>query len=641
MVVAATGVLLVLQGWKSRIPNFDMLTTIDAAQALVESGRLPDRGVLTSFQSFTPPGAAWLMAPGVALFRDSRLFEYIGSLGLYVGTIVGIFLLARRYVGQAGAVLAAALYGFSALGLTAGTTLWQRYPIHCFTVWTVYWTARWTDENRPIWLAAALLTWAVGIYVFLEMLPIIFALPVIWVLRRPAIHVGPLVAVAALTAAVWYPYVVFEFDRGFVDLRSQILRQSIRQVNFSQSWCDPSIAPAAWGGDAAGRLREVSAAPRSGAVSVRRWLSDRMGITVSELLLATFRYHPAIPAAARVLLMATLVGMIGLFGGSSFAPRSPLNPQQTWRRRLFWLAVGAALVALAGNELVFAHVVSLDGVLEASSISTIREIQATLLITAVIVLASRRAMATVIVRAAETWSARDDSVRADALIVSLAVPWLLLFLVADGENRFWWLWPLQVIPLAASVTYVASRLALPFWLARLGAAALVLIVAANTVLLGRIDSWAHQGWSGQDAFEIQAVDRIARLMGETGQRQASIGYEVDIWRFMAESNVADSRYKVGADFDLLLKYRHGIVNQNRCAEGVSQGDTYRIVQIATVKAANPDGNNRIVATREPAFEPTPAVGIYQVLQQQPASASARTAPKQAILPAGAVAPSNK
>ena len=92
LLVAALGAVLILQGWKSRIPIFDMLTTIDAAQEVIDHGRLPDRGVVTSFGSFAPPGLTWLMVPGVALFRDPRLFEYVGSLALYVGTVLGVFL---------------------------------------------------------------------------------------------------------------------------------------------------------------------------------------------------------------------------------------------------------------------------------------------------------------------------------------------------------------------------------------------------------------------------------------------------------------------------------------------------------------------------------------------------------------------
>ena len=246
LLLAALGAVLILQGWKSRIPNFDMVTAIDAAQQVIDHGRLPDRGVVTSFGSFTPPGLTWLMLPGMALFRDPRLFEYVGSLALYVGTLLGIFLVARRYFGRRCALVAVVLYGFSGLGLMVGSSLFHRYTIQCFFVWVVYWVARWVDENNPRWLAAAILTWAVGLNVFMEMAPAILVIPAVWLLYRPSIRIVPLLVAAALAAAVWYPYFQFERSRHFIDLRSQILRESIHPLDFNRSWCDPSVAPASW-----------------------------------------------------------------------------------------------------------------------------------------------------------------------------------------------------------------------------------------------------------------------------------------------------------------------------------------------------------------------------------------------------------
>jgi len=225
LLVAALGALLALQGWRSRIPNFDVLTTIGASQELIDTGRLPDRGVVTSFASFTPPGATWLMTPGVWVFSEPRLFEYLGSLGLYIGTLFGIFALARRYLGRQCALLAVVLYGLSVFGLSAAGSLWQRYPIHCFVVWMVYWVAKWVDEDRSIFLALALLTWAAGMYVFLEMAPAILIIPVIWLFYRPSIRVALLVPVALLAAGIWYPYLQFEQRRGFIDVRSQVFRE--------------------------------------------------------------------------------------------------------------------------------------------------------------------------------------------------------------------------------------------------------------------------------------------------------------------------------------------------------------------------------------------------------------------------------
>jgi len=146
------------------------------------------------------------------------------------------------------------------------------------------------------------------------------------------------------------------------------------------------------------------------------------------------------------------------------------------------------------------------------------------------------------------------------------------------ETRFWWLWPAQIIFLAALVTDLASRWGVHRAVAWLGQAALLLLILANPLLIERTRSWAENGWSGHDSYEKKAVDYIAgRVIGE-GRREASIGYGISVARYMPVQNILDPRMKVGMEFDLLFRFPYGICNKTRCAEGNSPNDEYRIVQ---------------------------------------------------------------
>ena len=107
---------------------------------------------------------------------------------------------------------------------------------------------------------------------------------------------------------------------------------------------------------------------------------------------------------------------------------------------------------------------------------------------------------------------------------------------------------------------------------------LVFFVSGNSLLRSRIRDWSRNGWSGTDAQEIKVVDYTASLIEPARKLHTSIGYHTYIDVFMATFNGADRRYKVGGEFDLLFKYRHGILNANHCAEGISAADEYRIVQ---------------------------------------------------------------
>jgi hypothetical protein len=113
-------------------------------------------------------------------------------------------------------------------------------------------------------------------------------------------------------------------------------------------------------------------------------------------------------------------------------------------------------------------------------------------------------------------------------------------------------------------------------IAWVGSLLLIVTLLVNPWTLLRIGSWISDGWSGSDAEEIQAVDYVSSRL--KGRNQTAVGYQVFIWRFSADYNIVDPRYKVGADFDLLFKDRHGVSNTNHCAEGVSPKDEFRIVQ---------------------------------------------------------------
>jgi hypothetical protein len=309
-------------------------------------------------------------------------------------------------------------------------------------------------------------------------------------------------------------------------------------------------------------------------------------------------------------LALTLIGLTASFIG---APRATSNAQtwQHWRSGVNGLAVCFASGAVLLNEVVLARFIALDGELAASTVRQVRLMQAALLIAGLSLVVARSRIARAILELKRALS--DVTAHPQVVAICLVVPWLVLAIIATTERRFWWLWPLQVVAIAAAVTYVPMRTRARRWVTWVGSLAVIPMVAGNPVSLSRVGSWMEHGWSGENAPEIAIVDQVAALMPPGEARQASIGYDVDIWRFMATSNIIDSRYKVGADFDFLFKYRTGITNVDRCAEGFAVDDEYRIVQLATIATSDPiEGRNRITSPRDGFVETAPLEGPYQV-----------------------------
>ncbi len=191
LVIGALGVLLALQGWRSMVPVALWVPAIDEAQALLSHGQLPDRGSMTSYTSYAPPGFAWAAVPGMLLFSDPRLFLIPVNVVLHVGTLIGIFLLAGACFGRQCALLSVLLYGLSAIGLLfAGSFEPRGHPF--IYVWMTYWACRWVARKDARYLSAALMTWLVGMYGFLEVAPALFILPAVWAFYRPPVRLRSL-----------------------------------------------------------------------------------------------------------------------------------------------------------------------------------------------------------------------------------------------------------------------------------------------------------------------------------------------------------------------------------------------------------------------------------------------------------------
>jgi hypothetical protein len=583
LLVAGLAMGLALQGWRSRIVNVDIVPHIEGAQAFVVHGSVPDRGCLSGFASYIPPGVTWLFLPGVLLFDDPRLLEAAGSGLLFVGTLLGILLLAHDVWGIRCALLAVGLYGLSELGLIFAGSLWPRgHPF--FYVWMIVWTERWVHHRQARYLAAALVTWAVGMYVFLELGPAVLVLVVVWFWHRPPLRLSALVVAATVIMIVWSPYLAFEAERDFVDLRSQILHQQMLPAHFQQSWCDPTLTKLReWG-----EPDDTQEKPAS--------LGSRLLLRGKALLWGlpyNFERVALVPGASLLLLaMSSLTILQG-------RPLSVARRSRVRCLRLRPLALLLMLGAVVANALFLAPILLEDFVLSASTGAALRVWHVALGLSGLALFLGSwnpRPSGDVPLCGAGGVVEDDPSAeRARVLNVGLLVPWCLLLLLAEadpyplgGERRFWWLWPLQVITLAASVTHVLPRWGVSRRVVSALQVGLVLTVLLNPLTYSRTRDWLRTGWSGSEAPEIQTVDFVAEQLRRRGKTQAAIGYQTLYMElpafnfFMADFNIVDARYKVGAEFDFLFAFRHRIVNTSRCAEGFSPHDEYRVVQSSAV-----------------------------------------------------------
>jgi hypothetical protein len=508
LLVAIAGLVLALQGWRSRIPATDMLTYFNSAETLLKTGTPARYGDVSSYGAFSPPGTTWFMAPGMLFFDDARLYEKFGSGLLHLATLLGVFLLARASLGIWCAYFSVLLYGFSGLGLSFAGSLWPiGHPV--FYVWMVYFAIQWVTLKDAKYFAAAVAVWAVGMYDDMAITPSVLVLPALWLIYRPPLFSRFHLLAAALALVVWYPYLEFEVGRDFADLRSLLLRENIFPTNYKETWCDPNLGMQYSNGASTPSLSDGYALRESQSAGSEFF--DRLvgqGRRITHGVLANFNEVTPI-AGISILLSLSVLATLIVLSVTTFQPH-------------------------IGNLFISRIAV------------TTREI---------------------------------DQTRMVSFLLSLAIPWLILLFVAepDRPERFFWVWPLQAIALAAFTTNIMARIPMPFpvrWLTRVAFIGAVLI----TPFESHLKLWLRNGWAGSDPEEVRVVDYVAGQLRSEGRDRVAIGYPIFIYEFMAKYAILDREYKVGAEFDFLFKHRHGVSNTNQCAEGLSSVDEYRIVQ---------------------------------------------------------------
>jgi hypothetical protein len=525
--VAAIGLALALQGWRNVAPAIDMVSYFRGAEDLVLHGILPTHGDVSSYGSFSPPGAAWLMAPGMLVFDDPRLFEKLGSAVLHVLTLVGIYLLGREAFGRGTALLAVGIYGLSGLALAFAGSLWPiGHPV--FAVWVTLLAVRWVSRRDGRFLVASALTLAVGLYDTLRIAPLGFVLPALWLAYRPPVPIRGLALAGMAALILWLPYLGLQLERGFADLRSQLTLQNIVPANYRDTWCDPQLIigtigqPEPGPRDDPGNLPPVSPTPVEPSDPALDAVVGRARTALLGLLAPFSASAPWTPFAALLAAMCLI----------SFAVTAVDLPRIRGIRR----RVG---MGLAGDE----------------------------------------------PQPDPAAGPTNQHARA-VLLLATAVPWLILLLVAEpgATVRFLWLWSLLAIWAAAFVTHVLGpRIrAEGVWLAAL----VVPVALVINPIQGHLDSWLADGWEGADPAEVVVADALAAEIRTDGRTSAAIGYRTYIYEFMASYNIIDADYRVGTEFDTLLHFRNGISNTNVCPEGVSSGDEYRIVQIEPLPGAD-------------------------------------------------------
>ncbi len=562
LVVLGAGILVLLlhfQGWRSReMMNTDMIPYYQGAADFINTGRLPDRGNVSSYESYNPPGASDFLVPGVILFRDGRLQSLIGDAFLFLTTVLFTYLSARE-IGGRWVGLAAAL--FVAVSRTGFQTL---VPIGhpAFIVSMLFFLIQWIKARSAPMLGVALAIGALGAYHYLTIAPFFLAIPVLWLIFRPPVGWRSLLAAILIGLAIWFPYLRLEAGRDFLDLQSLILRRSVSQIA-DGGHRDPIYCYASLSGEP--EMRDDTYLPYIGGTDIERrviyplegWKNQAEYASCRVLLNIDRNFDSGLLLLGSNRVLNTTVWMVFLVGWSALG----WVVIRTWkpagkiidsiRRREWILPIAAAVVGVLIYIVMSPDLVAgiaADQSLERNASLAVEQLRSFL----------PWIWTAVFLGLFFSFRSSEGTPEKTIFLLAFSVPWFLLMLLAEPgrPERFWFMWPLQMIMVALCLQWVSRRLP------RARLAFSILALATGIALLPirlyadrAIAAWT-QGYSGSDSDQWNVIAFLSRQAGVDADGTIKIKY----WPPVSQvpGNADYQVYRFEDWFTYLLESRTGV-----------------------------------------------------------------------------------
>ncbi|KAF0093342.1 MAG: hypothetical protein E1N59_2936 [Puniceicoccaceae bacterium 5H] len=578
--------------------GYDLVRDAQNAAGLLESGQIPTHGGVNSYFSLNVPGVAYGIALG-GLFEPDNVAqaERWGGVLMMLGTALALVLWLRRYWGWTWALLVGFVFLSFPTGWFYGMNLWPRaHPL--FLVLLLWSLDAWSARGNRWALGAAVLVYLAGCFWMLEFLPAVLLFGVAWIVRRPPLAWKQGTLGLALGLLLWWPYLHFEHQRGWVDLQSMFAQKMPPGVSFTPR-------------DALGRddVQLVSTAQETDEEAPPgKWMqSETWGKLWAQTVLSVHE------------------GRVG-YWYCRF-------PNQEWffqsvegevYRKATW-STGGELLQTASKERVAEAVEQNRRQVHLLEVPLVANFQP---------YPSRffpwlwtlwTLLALAVWPAGRWWYGKTEPEQearwpflALTLTCAVLLPLVMFFLISDDRfsaynyRRFYWFWPAQAILLVALPCTLWRILA-----SRRRGVAAGLVAGASLLLVagGLLHGYRGFGWLTAEKTaqnDLRATfDDLARELEQSGEDSVQLGYEITFEPHQLAWHNADPFYKVGRDLDVSLLWLHGIENTNGLAEALSPEDTYRIRE----KPSTNQKSYRIQEAERPEFEVVTEHGVWQLLKR--------------------------
>ena len=222
LIAASVGIKLVaaqLLVWEA-----DYVPLIARGAAWLDGDAFPVVGTLSSVAAYNLPFLVWLQLPALLVTRDVPTVLIGTQLAFNLLATVATYRLGRDLIDERAGMIAALLFTYSQVGISSAYTAWAQLLLPGFGVFFVYCVYHWKATGRAGFVA---LTWLVATAAFMTHFSAALFLGVLaalWLILRLPWNARGMAAGALLAAAMLTPYLVFEVEQDFHNLRAFFTR---------------------------------------------------------------------------------------------------------------------------------------------------------------------------------------------------------------------------------------------------------------------------------------------------------------------------------------------------------------------------------------------------------------------------------
>ena len=202
----------------------DYVPLISRGAAWLDGGAFPVVGTVSSVAAFNLPFLVWMQLPALVVTRHIPTVLVGTQLAFNMLATVALWRLGRELFDDRAGMAAALLFTFSEVGVSGAYTAWAQLLLPGFCALFVYCLFRWQVDGRARFVA---LSWLLATAAFMTHFSAVLLYGVLaawWLILRPPWKARGLLAGVGASILMLAPYMAFEAQNDFIDLRAFFTR---------------------------------------------------------------------------------------------------------------------------------------------------------------------------------------------------------------------------------------------------------------------------------------------------------------------------------------------------------------------------------------------------------------------------------